>query len=183
MKERDAVTWNILLNAHGRSGAGTNVLSLLKEMKRTRPKWSDVTWLIVLSACRQLKLLDEGLEIFQSMLKEEDVEGKERHFNSLIHLLSLDGRLDDAEQLANEMPKADQVTWMTLLGSCRMKKDDRRAERIFGKLAQSTNEKSYTAAGMALLSNTLSAAGRHEEALEVIRKMKEQGVRKMPGQT
>ncbi len=30
-----------------------------------------------------------------------------------------------------------------------------------------------------MLSNTLSAAGRHEEAQEVVRKMKEQGVRKM----
>ena len=182
MSERDVVSWNILLDAHGRQGMGKEVLSLLDSMQHEGYQLDGITWVVVLSACSHSGLVDEGLEMFRKMIKQGALVG-EQHFSCVVDLLARAGRLDEAEGLALEMSNPGPITWMTLLGACRSQKDDQRAERIFKRLMETTNKEEYLASAMVLLGNIFASVGRHDDAMVVRNNMKEQGIHKIPGQS
>ena len=72
------------------------------------------------------------------------------------------------------------VSWTALLGACRWNKDIKRAEYAAeNALKLDPNNASI----YVLLSNIYSAANRWDDAAKVILKMKENGIKKIPGQT
>ncbi len=124
MEEHSRVSWNVLLRAYGQVGKGREVLKLLEEMQRRGFVPDEITWTTVLSSCSHGGLVDEGVAVFEKLLQSEGaIKPTEEMYNCMVDLFARVGRLDEAEKLMREMPMgAGEVTWMTLLGACRLHK-------------------------------------------------------------
>jgi pentatricopeptide repeat protein len=180
MPQRDIVSWTALMRAYGQSGDADKVLQLLEEMQRQGLTPNEITWTVVLFSCSHRGLIEQGLQIFNEMQKADSkVMLSEQVYNCVVDLYARAGRLDEAEQIINSMPMpANKVTWMTMLGACRLHRDTKRAERIGALLLEKYPQ---DAAIYVALGNTLASAGLWSEALQVRQIMEERRVKKTPG--
>ncbi|KAK6795739.1 hypothetical protein RDI58_009194 [Solanum bulbocastanum] len=133
----------------------------------------------VLSACGHTGLIDKGIEHFYSMARDYGIVTNPRHYTCMIDLLSRAGRLDDAQNLMKDMPcEPDAATWGALLGASRIHGNtelgEKAAEMIFGL-------EPWNAGMYVLLSNLYAASGRWRDVSKMRLKMRDTGVRKMPG--
>ncbi|GAA0161808.1 hypothetical protein LIER_18041 [Lithospermum erythrorhizon] len=179
IRERDVVTWNTLIHGYARYGFSRKALELFETMKKDRFKPDDITMVGVLSACSHTGLVDRGTEYFYSMGREYGIIANSKHYSCMIDLLGRAGRLDDAENLLKDMPfEADAATWGALLGASRIHGNTKLGE----KAAQMVLAKEPWNAGMyILLSNLYAASGRWGEVRMMRLKMRDTGIKKVPG--
>ena len=90
------------------------------------------------------------------------------------------GRLEEAENLIKTMPEPNIITWRALLGACRWSNDVKRAEHTFEKAFELDPQ---DASIYVLLSNIYSVAGLWDDEEKLRSRMKENGIKKIPGQT
>lgn len=133
----------------------------------------------MLSACSHTGLVDRGTEFFQSLYQDYGITANSKHYTCMIDLLGRAGRLNDAQNLMNSMPfEPDAATWGALLGASRIHDNTELAE----KAAEMIFEMEPENAGMyVLLSNLYAASGRWSDVGTMRLKMKDTGVRKVPG--
>ncbi|CAL2275095.1 unnamed protein product [Prunus armeniaca] len=146
-------------------------VELFSEMIQIGINLDDITFISVQSACSHGGLVDEGRKFFNSMRKMYEIEPKLEHYACLFDLLGRAGLLDEAEETVEWVPSA-------LLSACRIHGDVEMGERVAKRLAdiESSGSSVHT-----LLANTYASADRWEDVTKVRRKMKDLGVRKMPG--
>jgi pentatricopeptide repeat protein len=149
-------------------------------MQENGYKPNDVTYVVLLSACSHSGLVDEGLKIFESMVKDRSVAVRDEHYTSLIDLCSRAGRLDDAKRLIHclKIKPASGSVWSALLGGC-----NAHGNVSIGNLAarslleaEPDNAGTYT-----LLSNIYASAGKWKEAAQIRSEMNNRGLKKQPG--
>ncbi|KAK7377354.1 hypothetical protein VNO80_02777 [Phaseolus coccineus] len=103
------------------SGDGHSALCLYNDMISSGEKPDDITFVSVLTACSHSSLVDEGLEIFNAMLRKFVVVPKLDHNTCTIDCLSRAGRFHEVEVFLDTMPcKDDAVVWEVVLSSCRI---------------------------------------------------------------
>ncbi|KAK3134096.1 hypothetical protein QOZ80_6AG0544970 [Eleusine coracana subsp. coracana] len=103
MPERSVVSWNSVLTGYGRHGLALEVIQLFRRMcEEVKP--DSVTLLAVLSGCSHGGLVDEGLDIFDLIVKEQSTNLNIEHYGCVIDLLGRSGRLQKALNLREEMP-------------------------------------------------------------------------------
>ncbi|KAK1422747.1 hypothetical protein QVD17_18033 [Tagetes erecta] len=176
---KDISTWNSMISGFGLHGYGESALETFYELLVDGFKPNDVTFVSVLSACSRCGLLDEGYKIFDLMLHDYGIKPTIEHYGCMVDLLGRFGLLDEAEKLAKQVPvKESQVVWESLLGACRNHNDVEMAERVSKRLLELDPRDS---AGYVQLSNVHASEGRFNDAGELRRKMKAQGVSKDPG--
>ena len=91
------------------------------------------------------------------------------------------GRLDDAMEFIERMPiEPNVMVWQTLLGACRVHGNIELGEIAAQKILSIMPDDSAT---YVLLSNTYIEKGSYEDGLSLRDTMKEQGVKKEPGQS
>ncbi|XP_070027512.1 pentatricopeptide repeat-containing protein At4g02750 [Nicotiana sylvestris] len=179
IEEKDAVSWNTMIVGYARHGFGKQALQLFKSMKEAGFKPDDVTMVGVLSACGHTGLIDKGMEYFYSMGRDYGITANPKHYTCMIDLLGRAGRLNDAQNLMKDMPcEPDAATWGALLGASRIHGNtelgEKAAEMIFS--LEPLNAGMYV-----LLSNLYAASGRWRDVSKMRLKMRDIGVRKMPG--
>ena len=133
--DADVIAWTTMIMAYGKHGQGNRALELLDEMKKKGLKPDEGTYLVTLSACSHAGLVEEGLSLFEAMKNDKGIRLTVEHHNTVIDLLGRAGRLSDAEEMsqtAGLTPSA--VTWMTILGACRIHGNVDLAERAAAKL-------------------------------------------------
>src|SRR5690606_15776148 len=87
------------------------------------------------TACSHSGLIEDAINIFNSMTEKYEILPEEKHYNCLIDVFGRAGRLDEAENIINNMNiNPGEITLMTLLGACRTHIDVERAERVFDKI-------------------------------------------------
>ncbi len=65
-------------------------------------------------------LVDEGMCLYASMIKDYMIAAELEHYTCMVDLLGRAGNLQEAENMIKSMPfKPDVATWMGLLGVCR----------------------------------------------------------------
>ncbi|KAL8471976.1 hypothetical protein ACS0TY_029276 [Phlomoides rotata] len=179
MQSRDTVAWNTIILANSMHGRGEEALLLFNEMLGSGVKPNSVTFTGVLSGCSHAQMVDEGLSIFHSMVKNHNVEPDAEHYSCMVDVLSRGGRLAEAYDFIKKMPIEPSVSaWGALLGGCRMYKNVDlgriAAQRLFE--IEPDNPGNYV-----LLFNILVTAKRWGEASEARKLMRERGIRKAPG--
>jgi pentatricopeptide repeat protein len=85
------ISWNGIIAAYSHHGAGTEAIYLYEKMQENGYKPNDVTYVVLLSACSHSGLVDEGLKIFESMVKDRSVAVRDEHYTCLIDLCSRAG--------------------------------------------------------------------------------------------
>lgn len=182
LKEKDIASWTSIIYGLAMNGKTSKALELFSEMKQAGAKPDDIAFIGVLSACNHGGLIEEGRHFFNSMTKEYKIEPKLEHYGCLIDLLGRAGKFDEAEELIEEVPKENSEIIVPLYGSllsaCRVHGNVEMGERVAEWLEkiESSDSSSHT-----LLANIYASSDRWEDVMKVRRKMKDLGVKKVPG--
>ena len=102
-KLMDVITWNSMINAYGIHGFGKEALDLFKQMQDEGFEPDSTSIVCILTACSHSGLIDDAINIFNSMKEKYKILPEEKHFNCLIDVLGRAGRLDEAENIINNM--------------------------------------------------------------------------------
>lgn len=179
MSEREAASWNALINGLAVNGCGLQALEVFMEMQHDGYKPNEVTLLGVLSACNHAGLLQEGKRWFGAMEVEFGLMPEIEHYGCIIDLLGRAGLLDEAENLINTMPyKPNGIILSSFLFACGYYKNAMRAEKVIKKFAavEPWNDGNYI-----ILRNLYAMEKRWRDVEEIKSLMREKGANKEVG--
>jgi len=181
MPSRDVVTWTAILGGCAMHGHGREALKHFEQMCDEGVQPDDITFVCVLSACSHAGLVDEGMCLYASMIRDYMIPAKLEHYTCMVDLLGRAGHLQEAENMVMAMPcKPHAAAWMALLGACRIHGNVGMAERVAKRILEMEPE---NAAVYVLLSNIYAAAGNRHLCENVERQRKERGAKKQLGRT
>ncbi|CAL4931954.1 unnamed protein product [Urochloa decumbens] len=179
-REKDLISWNGIIAAYAHHGVGMEAIHLYEKMQENGYRPNDVTYVVLLAACSHSGLVDKGLKIFESMVKNRSITVRDEHYTCLIDLCSRAGRLDDAKRLIHylKIKPASGSVWSDLLGGCNAHGNESIGNLAARNLLQAEpdNAGTYT-----LLSNIYASAGKWKEAAEIRSEMNNRGLKKQPG--
>ncbi|XP_021277765.1 pentatricopeptide repeat-containing protein At2g03880, mitochondrial-like [Herrania umbratica] len=127
----DVISWNSVIKACSQNTNPRRAISLFRGMihKGFRPTGS--TFLAVLSACSHSGKIQDGLEIFQSMVREFGILPEEAHYSCMVDLLGRSGQLEKALDFINNLPIEPTASiWTPLLAACRCHNNLQMAEFV-----------------------------------------------------
>ncbi|KAL6853778.1 hypothetical protein ACP4OV_019807 [Aristida adscensionis] len=179
MKDKDTLSWNSIIIGLANNGLEEEALNTFRHMLAEGFRPNEVTFLGVLIACANRKLVQQGLDHFESMRLVHNLEPQMKHYGCVVDLLGRAGQLQKALRFITEMPiTPDPVVWRILLGACKRHSDVGIAEVVAEKLndLEPGNSGDYTQ-----LSNTYASADRWSDAMNVRRWMADTNVWKSPG--
>ncbi|XP_061352576.1 pentatricopeptide repeat-containing protein At1g20230-like [Gastrolobium bilobum] len=179
MPRKDVFAWNTMIIANAMHGNGKEVLLLFENMLQSGVKPNSVTFIGVLSGCSHSRLIEEGLQIFNSMSRDYLVGPDANHYSCMVDVFSRVGRLDEAYEFIQRMPMGPTASaWGALLGACRVYKNVELAKISAKKLfeIEPNNPGNYVS-----LFNILVTAKLWSEASETRILMKGRGITKTPG--
>ncbi|KAH7279394.1 hypothetical protein KP509_37G017500 [Ceratopteris richardii] len=115
----DVVTWTNCITAYSLEGNCSWCSEFFHEMQLSSLKPDGVTFLSLLSAFRHGGLIDEAVEVFQSMHRVFCVSPNLKHYAVMIDLMARAGNLNGVEMFLQGMPEqADSHILNGLIGSC-----------------------------------------------------------------
>ncbi|CAK7334707.1 unnamed protein product [Dovyalis caffra] len=178
MKEKDAISWNVMISGYGMHGDATSAMEIFQQMEQSNVKPNALTFLSLLSACTHAGHVDEGRQLFDRM-QYYSVKPNLKHYSCMVDLLGRSGDLQDAEELVQSMPICpDGGVWGTLLSACKIHNEIEMAIRVAKRAIESDpeNDGYYI-----VLSNMYGSMGSWDEAERARKLMKERGVGKRAG--
>ncbi|XP_052188653.1 pentatricopeptide repeat-containing protein At2g13600-like isoform X2 [Diospyros lotus] len=180
MPRKDIVSWNSLITGFAQNKNGRESLVLFKKMVEAGIKPNHVTFLGVLSACSHAGLVDEGLQVLESMERYYTISPRSDHYTMLIDLLGRKNRLEEATELIERAPKGlNQVgMWGALLSACQIHGNLDLACRAGATLLELEPK---NAGRHVMLSNIYVAAGKWDDARKVRVLMETKGLTKEAG--
>ncbi|XP_027362020.1 pentatricopeptide repeat-containing protein At1g31430 [Abrus precatorius] len=182
LKEKDTASWTSIICGLAMNGKTSKALELFGAMETFGLKPDDVTFIAVLSACSHAGLVEEGRKLFHSMSSIYHIEPNLEHYGCFIDLLGRAGLLHEAEELIRKLPNQnDEIIvplYGALLSACRIYGNINMGERLATTLekVKSTDSSLHT-----LLASIYASADRWEDVSKVRSKMKDLGIRKVPG--
>ncbi|XP_050238871.1 pentatricopeptide repeat-containing protein At4g13650-like [Mercurialis annua] len=180
-EDRDVVSWNALLTGCAHHGYGNEVIELFEQMRKTKIKPDNTTFVAVLSACSHVGLVDKGLEYFNSMRVDASFEPlKVEHYASVVDIFGRAGYLNEAEAIISGMPiDPGPSVYKALLSACLVQGNREIGARSAEKLMKLWPNDHAT---YILLSNVLRTLGSWDDAADVRKLMSEKRVtKKHPG--
>ncbi|KFK39000.1 hypothetical protein AALP_AA3G187000 [Arabis alpina] len=182
MHKLDIVSWNTMIFGFGIHGLGKEALSLFDSMQDIGVNPDEVTFLALLSACCHSGLVNEGKQVFNSMLQGDfNVIPRIDHYNCMTDLLARGGYLEEAYEFVNNMPFEPDIRVLgTLLSACLTYKNVELGDEVSKKI-QSLGDEGGTTESLVILSNTYSAAERWNDAASIRITQKKRGLHKTPG--
>lgn len=176
---KNTATWNAMISGYAQHGISNKALELFKQMQLENVKIDRITLISVLSACSHGGLVDEGLDIFNSMVDEHNVAADDVINACMVDLFSRAGRLEEAESFISVMPsQPGAAVWTALLGACRIHKNAELAQQAAEQVLKLSPEDAST---YVLLAKFYGEAGRWDDVRKVRSLMRDRNVRKTPG--
>lgn len=177
--QKTQFTWTALVSAHARHGDYESVMHIFKEMINEGVKPDSITFLSMLAACSRKGMVDEGRQMWDSMIKDNLIEPSQEHFACMVDMLGRVGRLKEAEELISQIPGGPSFSALqSLLGACRTHGNLEMGRRIGDRLIEMEPEESGS---YIQNSNLCAEKGDWENAAIIRRKMRERRVRKEIG--
>ncbi|PKU84113.1 Pentatricopeptide repeat-containing protein [Dendrobium catenatum] len=179
MIRRDIVSWNAMIYSYGINGEGQEAVALFQEMESCGEPPDSITFVNVLNACSHSGMVDEGLMVFEKMLKEKRIRPREEHCGCIVNMLARANRLEDAKKLADSMPEeVNSSVWKALLGGCRINTDYRFAEVAAERVFEIASD---DASHFVLLSNVYASVGRFDHVESLRNEIRKKGLVKNIG--
>lgn len=171
--------WNAMIVGLAVHGCSDEALQLFSAMeKETKQLPNHTSFLGVLIACRHKGLFKEGQRYFNKMIDEYKIVPNIKHYGCMIDLLSRCGLVEEAYEMAKEMPvKAKTILWKTILSACRVHGQVELVDKVFKELQEVGplgEEELIT------MSNVYAEAGKWRD-VERLRRMVDSGSLKLAG--
>ncbi|XP_008239334.1 PREDICTED: pentatricopeptide repeat-containing protein At1g08070, chloroplastic-like [Prunus mume] len=179
MPSTNVFSWTALIQGLASNGQGKGALEYFQLMQEKNIKPNNVTFIAVLSACSHAGLVNEGRNLFTSMIKDFGIEPRIEHYGSMVDILGRAGLIEEAYQFIKSMPiQPNAVVWRTLFASCRAHKNVEIGEE---SLKHIISLEAPHSGDYILLSNIYASVDRREDAIQVRNQMREKGIEKAPG--
>lgn len=176
---KDLVMFTAMVGGFAMHGMGEEALKIFHHMISLGVKPDHVVITCVLSACSHAGLVNEGLEIFDSIQNVHRMTPTMEQYACLVDLLARGGRVNDAYSFVTQMPvKANANVWATLLGACRTHHEVELGRAVADHLfkIEANDVGNYI-----VLSNIYAANARWDGVLEMRKLMKTRDLRKPAG--
>ncbi|XP_038979503.1 pentatricopeptide repeat-containing protein At3g12770-like [Phoenix dactylifera] len=176
---KDVISWSSMISCYGIHGKGKEAIVLFNEMCSLGVKLDQITSLAVLSACDRVGLISEGVDIYNSLVKNHGVFPSVEMCSCMVDMLGRAGQLNQAVDFINSMPVAPSSSvWGALFGASVIHNNQKMQDLASRFLLQSEpeNPSNYVS-----LSNLHASSGRWDCVEQVRTRMKERGLRKMTG--
>ncbi|KAI5067829.1 hypothetical protein GOP47_0018357 [Adiantum capillus-veneris] len=112
---RDIVSWNVLITGYAQHGKGEKALMCYDCMLQVGFSPTPVTLVCLLKACSSSGALDKGKEIHEEILKLHLLEKNILVANALVDMYAKCGELKQAQEVFDELPLLDVITWNGLI--------------------------------------------------------------------
>ena len=116
MKERDLITWNVMIGAYAGSGRGVEAYDLYLKMKEEGFQLNAVTYMSLLNDCASTGALEWVKDVHRHIL-EEGYESDIRVGSALVHMYAKCGSIEDAALVFDRMKGRDVITWNVMIGA------------------------------------------------------------------
>ncbi|KAL5981168.1 hypothetical protein ACLOJK_029089 [Asimina triloba] len=184
MQERNVWTWSAMILGLAQHGQAKEALELFQLLKHEAFKPNDVTYLVVLCACSHAGLVDDGFRFFQEMTLVHGIEPRMCHYSAMVDILGRRACLKEAFKFISSMPvEPDAVVWRTLLSACCIHDATDRSgigEKVRNRLLELQPKRT---GNYVMVANMYAEVGLWEEAADVRRVMRHEGVKKMAGES
>lgn len=135
MQSQDVVSWNALIVGYLQQGNHSLAMQRLKDFQKQGILPNATTCTSILATCSHTGALEEGYQ-FLTFMKENGLIPQIEHVNSMIDLLGRSGCLGEAKKLVAALPvMVDNVSWRSLLASCKTYGNDDLAKQCVDQLA------------------------------------------------
>ncbi|KAK0605142.1 hypothetical protein LWI29_023178 [Acer saccharum] len=179
LPRKNIISWNAIITSYGMHGCGYDAIRAFLRMLEDDLRPNGVTFISLLSACSHSGLIEEGLQIFHSMIQDFNITPELAHYGCVVDLLGRGGFLNEAKDFIKLMPiEPDASVWRALLSASRLHANIKEAKSIFEKLVElePTNAGNYV-----LISNIYAAAGLRSEVRQIRTWLREKDLKKPPG--
>lgn len=181
MEILDVVSWSSLIVGYAQFGYAEKALVLYQSMINLKINPTEVTLVGVLTACSHVGLVEEGWALYRNMEVKHGIKPTKQHSSCVVDLLSRAGYLYEAKRFVEQMGyEPDVIIWQTLLAACRTHNNVEIGRWVAENILKL--DPSNTAAHV-LLCKLHAASGDWAEFARFKNMMKEQNVRKVPGQS
>nr|XP_043634849.1 pentatricopeptide repeat-containing protein At5g66520-like [Erigeron canadensis] len=176
---RDVFAFTSLISGLANHGESGRAIALLSRMKTEGVKPNEITFICVLNACSRMGLVDEGVNVFESMTDVYGIEPRVQHYGCLVDLLGGVGMLEQAKKVVTEMPmEPDSYVLGALLNACRVHGN----VELGVEMVEGLEEKGLDRSGVhVLLSNIYASVNQWGYVENVRKKMENEKVKKDPG--
>ncbi|CAN4104714.1 unnamed protein product [Withania somnifera] len=116
---RSQISRAAIISAHSRHGDYESVMALFEEMKKKGVSPDSITFLSILTACgRKGMMVDMGIDIFNSMVRDYSIKPSSEHYACMVDMLGRAGRLKEAEFFLAQIPRGPGLSMLqSLLGA------------------------------------------------------------------
>ncbi|KAK2980608.1 hypothetical protein RJ640_011416 [Escallonia rubra] len=179
MRRRNVISWTSMISAFAMHGDASNALKLFHQMKAENIEPNGVTFVGVLYACSHAGLVEEGRNIFDSMVNAYNIAPKHEHYGCMVDLYGRANLLREALELVESMPFAPNfIIWGSLMAACRKHGELELGEFAAKQLLELDPEHD---GAHVLLSNIYAKERRWQDVGDVRNSMKHKGIFKEKG--
>ncbi|XP_051118905.1 putative pentatricopeptide repeat-containing protein At3g13770, mitochondrial [Andrographis paniculata] len=181
LPNRNLVSWNAMIAAYGVHGRGGAALSAFSKLLEDGFVPDRITFVSILSACSHSGLVESGLRLYNSMIRDFKITPEAVHCACVVDLLARGGDFNKALEFIDSMEIPPEASaWRSLLGACRVHSATEYIPAIFEKLVEL---EPANAGNYILVSNIFAAAGKWREVEEMRRMLNKKRLRKPPGKS
>ncbi|KAK3040957.1 hypothetical protein RJ639_029067 [Escallonia herrerae] len=130
MTQKDAVTWNALINSYAYNKQSAEALALFDSMVAEAVKPSSATLVTALSACSHIASLEKG-EQLHNYIKQEETELNLPVATALIDMYAKCGRIEKSREIFDSIEEKDVICWNVMISGYGMHGDAKSAIEIF----------------------------------------------------
>lgn len=179
---KNSVTHTNMILGYAQHGMGEKAIALFHSMKDCGINPDAITIVAVLSACNYTGLINEGLEIFESMEGEYGIKPSKEHFACVVDMLGRVGRVVEAYEFAQKLGKEGSSLgiWGSLLSACKIHQEFELGKVVANKLLEMEGADMITGYHV-LLSNMHAEEGNWEYVKTTRKEMLERGLTKEVG--
>lgn len=158
--EKNSVTFTNMILGYGQHGMGDKAIMLLNSWREFGFKPDAVTFLATLSACNYSGMVNEGLQVLESMSRDYGLQPLLEHYACVVDMLGRVGRVIEAYDFVKELGDECNIlgVWGSLLSACMIHGNFELGKVVADKLLSMTDGDKKTGYHV-LLSNNYAAKG------------------------
>ncbi|XP_020580526.1 pentatricopeptide repeat-containing protein At4g21065-like [Phalaenopsis equestris] len=174
MTDRDVHSWTAVITGLALNGHGQDAIFLFSRMLRDGLIPDSTTFVAVLSACSHAGLVNEGIEIFESMEWEFGIKPELVHYGCIADLFARTGHLHRAYEFISSMPMEPNLKILgSLLSACSVHGDLKLGELLSRRIDASMSQ--CRGGASSILSNLYAISGQWEDVMLIRRGRRGEG--------
>ncbi|KAH7289259.1 hypothetical protein KP509_31G066800 [Ceratopteris richardii] len=131
LPSRNVFCWSALIAGYAHQGHGEEAWNCFERMQYEGIIPNVVTFVCMVKACGILGALDKGMQIHEEIKKKDMLGNNIVLGNALVDMYAKCGALAMAQQVLEELPLRDLVTWNTLIAGYTQQGEGEKAIRCF----------------------------------------------------